>query len=93
MGRFKEQQGDARVWWFAASTGCLIPCLWEASGRSVGREAATDSFPHLPAMDGNGGFGLEAEFHVPAVNLQNRDLEQLLDTVSRADHNRLPASP
>jgi len=42
-------------------------------------------------MDRNIGLGLEAQFHVPAVNLQDRDLEQLLAFVATCDHNGLLA--
>src|SRR5712692_6231341 len=53
----------------------------------MGPDAAADSFPYLPTMDENIGSGLEAQFHLPSANFQDRDLKHGLEVVGAPDHD------
>src|SRR5439155_21659971 len=46
--------------------------------RAVRPAAGADPFPHLPAVDGNLFIDLEAQPHLPAVDLDDRHLEHEL---------------
>jgi hypothetical protein len=44
-------------------------------------------------MDWNIGIGLEAKFHVPALNIEHRHFQQAVKAIGPSDDNRFPAFP
>src|SRR5882672_10029945 len=61
--------------------------------RVVGWADGENLFPHLQAMDGNIGVGLETEPHLSLLDLQHRDFEQALKAIGAADHHGLLQFP
>jgi hypothetical protein len=49
--------------------------------------AGADALPHLPSMDGDAGIGLEPQTHAIVLDLEDRDLEQLLEGTRTSHHD------
>ena len=60
---------------------------------TAGLAAGANSLPHLRAMDRDVGRSLESQPHAIVLDLENRDLEQLLKAASASDDDRLKALP
>jgi hypothetical protein len=46
-----------------------------------------DAFPHLSAMDGNFGAGVEAQPNAATSNVEHRNFEQLLAATGPGDYH------
>jgi putative SOS response-associated peptidase YedK len=57
------------------------------------RVAGANALPDLLAVDGDASVDLEPETNLPALDRQNGDFEEAVESVGAADHDRLPTLP
>src|SRR5689334_980787 len=76
-----------------ACSNMLVTALKASPAQRGLRVSRTDSFPQLPAVDGNLFINLEAQLHLAAVDLQHRDFERALEAEGAPDHHGFPAFP